>query len=135
MKTNHLLWFIAVGFMVLIFSSCSKEEEPNPIECEVSYNLPATDFVIGEHLVINTIEITPVVPPSGVKVKKVAFFLGNRNIGTCPAPPYELDYEIPELPEGEHLLQIDVHLTADGYDDTTIWIKQNIRINKNRITE
>lgn len=114
---------------------CDKDTEPNPIECEISYRISSLSFDIGEHLVVSDFQIKPISPSNGVDIKKVEFFLGNKKIGSCLYPPYELDYEIPELPEGEHLFQIDVQLVANGYDDTTVWIRRNITINNPQTTE
>jgi hypothetical protein len=92
-------------------------------------------FAVGDHILISDFKVDPILPSNGINIQKVDFFLGNRQIASSQMPPFELDYEIPDLPEGEHLLQVDVHLSASGYDDTTIWIKQNIVIYKQQTTE
>jgi hypothetical protein len=115
--------------------ACEKDSEPNPIECNISYKLSLTSFAVGDHILISDFKVDPILPSNGINIQKVDFFLGNRQIASSQMPPFELDYEIPDLPEGEHLLQVDVHLSASGYDDTTIWIKQNIVIYKQQTTE
>lgn len=114
---------------------CENDTEPNPIECNVSCNISSVSFEVGDHILISDINIIPILPTNGIEIEKVEFFLGNKKINSCPFPPFELDYEIPDMPEGEHLLQIDIHLSASGYDNTTLWIKQNIEIKKSQTTE
>lgn len=120
--------FIICFVFTLLLFSCDKDNEPNPIECNISYKISSTSVSQGDHLLITDFEVTPKLPTTGVNIQKVEFFLGNKKIASCVYPPYELDYEIPDLLEGEHLLQIDVHLTAEDFDDTTIWLQQNIKI-------
>ena len=112
---------------MFITLSCQKDE-PTAITCNVSYTISQMPLSEGDHLQITDFKITPVPASLEITVSKVEFFLGNRLMGSVDRPPYELDYELPTLPDGEHLLQIDVFLKADGYDDTTIWIKQNVSI-------
>jgi len=130
-----ILKYLFILIFPLLVCGCEKDSELNPIKCDIKYKISSDSFEIGEHININDISIIPIVPSSGIDIQKVEFFLGNKNIGTCLYPPFELDYEIPDLPIGEHLLQIDVYLTANGYDNTSLWIKQNIEINKPQTTE
>ncbi len=131
---KYLINYIIV-FIVLLACSCDKDSESNPIECDITYGISSVSLTEGEHLYINNFKITPKVPLNGIEIQKVEFYLGNRNIGSCYMPPYELDYIIPNLPVGEHQLQIDVHLTADGFDNTIIWLRRNIRINETQTIE
>lgn len=128
---NSILYLLFVFSLFL----CSCEKEHIPIECEISYEITSETLTIGDRLHINGFKITPISPANNINIKKVEFYLGNRKIGTSNFPPYELDYEIPDIPSGDHLLQIDVYLTADGYDDTTYWLRQNIKIIKPQIIE
>lgn len=129
---KHIISFLS---FVLLLSLCSCEKEPIAIECEISYKISSETVEIGDHLHIREFKITPISPLTGIEIQKVEFYLGNRKINTCNFPPYELDYEIPDLPIGDHLLQIDVYLTANGYDNTTYWLRQNIKITSPQKTE
>lgn len=128
---KRLIFFLPVVFL-LLFSNCEKEPT---IECEITYEISSQTLENGDHLLISGFNITPISPLSGIDIQKIEFYLGNKKIGTCNFPPYELDYEIPNLPTGNHLLQIDVYLAANGYDDTTYWLRKNIKIIKPQITE
>ena len=132
MKT---LRFCIIIILSLVTLGCEKDSEPNPIKCEISFKMSSTSLSVGDHLSINNFEITPVLPSTGISIQKIEFFLGNKKLSSCSFPPYELDYEVPDLPEGKHLLQIDVHLEAPGYDNTTIWLRQEIEINKSQTNE
>ena len=132
MKT---LRFCIIFILSILTWSCEKDNEPNPIKCDISFKMSSTSLSVGEHLYISDFEITPVLPSTGIGIQKIEFFLGNKKLSTCSFPPYELDYEVPDLPEGKHLLQIDIHLEAQGFDNTTIWLRQEIEINKPQTTE
>lgn len=115
--------------------SCNKDSDPNPINCEISYKISAISLNIGDHLIISDFNLTPILPQSGITINKVEYFLGNKKIKSNDIPLYDLNYEIPDMAEGTYLLQIDVHLSAEGYDKTTIWLKQNIEIKEPLINE
>lgn len=132
MKT---LRFCMIFILALVTCGCEKDGEPNPIKCEISFKMSSISLSTGEHLSISDFEITPVLPSTGVNIQKIEFFLENKKLSSCSFPPYELDYEVPDLPEGKHLLQIDIHLEAQGYDNTTIWLRQEIEINKPQTNE
>ena len=129
---RHTLFYLLLVIPLLL---CSCEKESNPIECDISYEMSSEMLTIGDHLHISGFKIIPISPLTGIDIQKVEFYIGNRKIHTCNFPPYELDYEIPDLPIGDHILQIDVYLTADGYNETTYWLRQNIKIKEPEITE
>jgi hypothetical protein len=130
-----IIKYIFLCIFSAILCACEDNNEPKPIVCNVTFNLSSTSLEVGEHLLINDFMVSPISPSNGVDIQEIDFFLGNKKIASSQLPPFELDYEIPDLPDGEHLLQIDVHLSASGYDNTTMWIKQNIVIYKHQTTE
>ncbi|MDE5881350.1 MAG: hypothetical protein K2H60_06435 [Muribaculaceae bacterium] len=128
MKNKYTLLRLMVGVCLLLLYSCKKDEPLDSIECRITYDISATDFTEGDQLIVDNLKIIPTNPISGVTIKKVEYYLGNKLIESSTVPPYKLVYSIPSLPIGSHLLQIDIHLSAEGYANTIVWLKQNINI-------
>lgn len=131
MKNKYILFGLMVGVCLFLLYSCKKDEPLESIECRITYDISATDFTEGDQLIVDNLKITPTNPISGVTIKKVEYYLGNKLIESSIVPPYKLVYSIPSLSIGSHLLQIDIHLSAEGYANTIVWLKQNINIYEN----
>ena len=131
MKNKYTLLGLMVGVCLLLLYSCKKDEPLESIECRITYDISATDFTEGDQLIVDNLKIIPTNPILGVTITKVEYYLGNKLIESSIVPPYKLVYSIPSLPIGSHLLQIDIHLSAEGYANTIVWLKQNINIYEN----
>ncbi len=130
---------LLVILTALSFAFCSCERVKSSIGCKISYkihyilhaDLPDGDLAPGDILAIENVVITPTEPKSGVKIKHVDFFLGNKLIGASQGDNPSLFYTIPkDMAPGNYVMHMDFYLTAssDKYLDTRITVTQAIEI-------
>lgn len=122
----------------LSFVFCSCEPTKSSIGCEITYSfhyLLHSDsdgqLTPGDIIAIDNIRLTPKDPKSGVKIKHVDYFLGNKLIGASAAEPHSLYYQIPEdMAPGNYVMHLDFYLTAssDKYVDTRYSVTQAVMI-------